>query len=52
MKKSKLVELIAINDVITNDNLYNNGLRLILRYGYLNMCGHPDVQYWCECNNI
>ena len=42
----------AQRDIVTNDRSYNNGLKLILKYGFLSVCGHPDVQYWCMCNNI
>lgn len=52
LDKIKLIEYIAENDMPTNDDSYNNGLRLILNHGYLGVCGHPDVRYWCECNNL
>lgn len=51
-KRIKQIEELAKSDIITKDHLYNNGLQLILKYGFLSVYGHPDVQYWCMCNNI
>lgn len=51
-KRIKQIEELAKSDITTKDRLYNNGLQLILKYGFLSVYGHPDVQYWCMCNNI
>lgn len=47
-----IINELANKDHFTNDRQYNAGLKLIKEYGYLYVCGNPDVKYYCMCNGF
>lgn len=49
-KKANAIDQLAEKDHYTNDTQYNAGLKLLRENGYLYICGHPDVEYYCKCN--
>ena len=49
-KKANTIDQLAEKDHYTNDTQYNAGLKLLRKNGYLYICGHPDVEYYCKCN--
>lgn len=48
--KANAINQLAEKDHYTNDIRYNAGLKLLQENGYLYICGHPDVEYYCKCN--
>lgn len=46
----KNIDNFANQNYFTNDTQYNHGLRLIHKYGYVNICENDDVKYYCMCN--
>lgn len=48
--KANAIDQLAEKDHSTNDTRYNAGLKLLRENGYLYICGHPDVEYYCKCN--
>ena len=48
--KANDINQLAEKDHYTNDIRYNAGLKLLRENGYLYICGHPDVEYYCKCN--
>ena len=42
----------ARKDYLSNDAEYNRGLKTIRDFGYQNVIGNGDVEYWCMCNNL
>lgn len=48
--KANAINQLAEKDHYTNDIRYNAGLKLLRENGYLYICGHPDVEYYCKCN--
>lgn len=48
--KANAINQLAEKDHYTNDIRYNAGLKLLREDGYLYVCGHPDVEYYCKCN--
>ena len=44
------IDELAEKDYYTKDNQYNSGLKLIKEYGYIYVCGNPDVKYYYMCN--
>ena len=48
--RANAINQLAEKDHYTNDIQYNAGLKLLRENGYLYVCGHPDVEYYCKCN--
>lgn len=48
--KANAINQLAEKDHYTNDIRYNAGLKLLRENNYLYICGHPDVEYYCQCN--
>lgn len=46
------INRVASKDGKTKDPQYNRGLSAIKNFGYEHVVGNPDVEYWCECNNL
>ncbi len=48
--RANAIDQLAEKDHYTNDTQYNAGLKLLRENGYLYVCGHTDVKYYCKCN--
>lgn len=51
-ERIKEINRLANRDSKSKDHQYNRGLRAIQKFGYEYVMGNPDVEYWCNCNNM
>lgn len=49
---AKEIDEYVKKDHKTRDTQYNSGLRMICKDGYECVADHPDVKYYCMCNNF
>lgn len=49
-ESDKLINNVAAQDHMTNDSNYNDGLKLIRKFGYGQVSTREEVKYWRMCN--
>ena len=51
-KRTEIIDNLAKRDSMTKDKQYNDGLRLIRKYGYRFVSAEDAVKYYCMCNAL